>query len=329
MHASWNLCDASLPASRSWRGVRPQQVLCASIEQPTTLTTDPRVGSLRKVIHCAALTSFGASRRAFAVNATGTLHFVEQLRALTDIERFVHVSTAMICGEQPAAVVEEDDFPRLGVRHLVSYTASKAEAELQLRTRFADFPWVVARPSIIVGHSELGCQPSGSIFWAFRIADALGGLPLAQAMDIDTARIDVIPVDYAAHALLLLLSEPHLAQRTYHISAGAESSCRWPQIAAAFARAHGTSQRSYRGIELAEVAAHRRQFEQLFGSCNQAFVMRAMRLYGAFAALNCVFANQRLRSQGCAPAPRFCDYLGECVRTSQHLGIAEQMLADF
>jgi hypothetical protein len=31
-----------------------------------------------------------------------------------------------------------------------------------------DQPLIVARPSIVVGHTRLGCRPSASIFWYYR-----------------------------------------------------------------------------------------------------------------------------------------------------------------
>jgi len=309
--------------------LRPEQILCADLSAPASPSPheDPRLRTVTQVIHCAAVTSFGASQRVFTTNVAGTLRFAKQLRNSAAIERFVYVSTAMICGSEPEAVVREDDHPRATTRHLVHYTQSKAHAETLLRQELPDFPLIVARPSIIVGHTQLGCQPSSSIFWTFRMADAL-----RMITSREDGQIDIVPVDYAARALILLLTKPALAHTTYHISAASASSCRWTEIAAAFDRARGATEARatrYRTVGVRDVARRKPEFNSIFGPCNTAFMMRAIRLYGAFAALNCVFANDRLREEGVTPSPRFSTYLDVCLRTTANLSIAEQMLIDF
>jgi nucleoside-diphosphate-sugar epimerase len=305
--------------------IRPEQILCADFAEPASFIDDARLPSIRRVVHCAALTSFGASAKIFTTNVDGTLRFVHHLRQVADIERFLHVSTAMVCGDQPNTVVQEDDYPRADVEHLVNYTESKAQAENLLRMTLPNFPLVVVRPSIIVGHTRLGCKPSGSIFWAFRISDALGMITCRE-----DGYIDVVPVDYAARSLSLLLLKESLAHTTYHISSGLESSCRWPELATAFARARGESNATrYHGVHMQQVAERKPEFDKLFGHCNKAFMMRAIRLYGTFAGLNCVFANDRLRAEGGELPPRFSDYLAVCAQSTAHLTVAEQMLIDF
>lgn len=67
-------------------------------------------------------------------------------------------------------------------------------------------PLTIARPSIVVGHTHHGCQPSSSIFWVFSM-----GLMLQKFLCSMEDRIDVIPVDYCADALMMLLDN-QLAQ---------------------------------------------------------------------------------------------------------------------
>ena len=76
-----------------------------------------------------------------------------------NLQRYIHTGTAAICGANPDRIVLEDSYPREDVEHLVAYTRSKAEAERQLDERYADLPIVIARPSIVVGHTRLGCKP--------------------------------------------------------------------------------------------------------------------------------------------------------------------------
>jgi nucleoside-diphosphate-sugar epimerase len=316
--------------------LRMEQVITGDFTQPAAFAEDPRLRSVQRVVHCAALTSFGANQRAFTTNVDGTLRFVHHLRQVASIERFLHVSTAMICGDQPSGLVREDDYPRKGVRHFVSDTESKAEAERLLRLTLPGFPLVVVRPTIVVGHTRLGCQPSGSIYWTFRMADALGMIPCGQQ-----DRMDVVPVDYAADALQHLLLKSKLMFSSYHISAGEESCSTWAEIAEAFAAARvrvrqvavgGESVEaasSYRTVDFEEITARKSEFDELFGPCNKKFMLKALALYSGFAELNTVFDTSRLRLEGMPASPRFTDYLGVCEATSVGRTIADQGMIDF
>jgi nucleoside-diphosphate-sugar epimerase len=321
--------------------LKPEQVIAGDFTQPEGFIGDARLSGIKRVVHCAALTSFGANTRVFTTNVDGTLRFAHNIRQVASIERFLHVSTAMICGDNPGRLVREDDYPRARVNHLVNYTESKAEAERMLRLTLPGFPLVVVRPSIIVGHTRLGCIPSGSIYWTFRMADALGMITCEQ-----DARMDVIPVDYAAEALRHLLLKPKLLHTSYHISSGDDSCSTWREIAAAFAATRvgvkqlaavgGDAEESdesgdygYRTVGFEEIAARRTEFDAIFGPCNKKFMLGAARLYAGFAELNTVFDPSRLRKEGMPASPRFTDYLHICQRTSASKSIADQGTIDF
>src|SRR5262249_13159530 len=68
--------------------IKPEQVISGDFTQPGPFITDSRLSSVRKVVHCAALTSFGANSRVFTTNVDGTLRFVHHLRQVAEIERF-------------------------------------------------------------------------------------------------------------------------------------------------------------------------------------------------------------------------------------------------
>ncbi len=46
-------------------------------------------------------------------------------------------------------------------------------------------------------------------------------------------------------------------------------------------------------------------------------MLKAMRLYGAFATLNVRFSNDKLLSMGMPKPPRFTDYIDRCVETTR------------
>jgi nucleoside-diphosphate-sugar epimerase len=317
--------------------LRPEQVIAGDFTQPAAFIEDSRLREVRRVVHCAALTSFGANTRVFSTNVDGTLRFVHHLRQVATIERFLHVSTAMICGDRGGRLAHEDDFPNRSVNHLVKYTESKAEAERLLRLTLPGFPLVVVRPSIVVGHTRLGCSPSGSIYWTFRMADALAMITCSPE-----ARMDVVPVDYVAQALQHLIFKPRLMNSTYHISAGEDTCCTWKEIAEAFAATRVpaepamipglgviTATEGYRTVAFEAIASRKHEFDTLFGACNKKFMLKAAELYAGFAELDTVFDNSRLRMEGMPTAPRFVDYLPACELASADQTIAEQGLIDF
>jgi nucleoside-diphosphate-sugar epimerase len=301
------------------------QIICGGLGDLPEVETDPRLGRVTKVLNCAAITSFGQNPNTWPTNVVDTQSFAQKVAKLPRLERFVHVSTAMICGMTPPHTVQEDAYPAAGVHHLVGYTGSKATAETNLRKEFPSAPLVIVRPSIIVGHTRLGCKPSGSIFWGFRMAHALR--MITSKLE---AVVDVIPVDYAATAILQLLDAPTLAHPTYHVSAGPGSSSNFRDIGRAFDRALDEHHPAdYRVVTYKDVAALQGQFTELFGPGNKRSMLAAIRLYGTFAGLDTTFDNTRLLAAGAPPPPPFADYLEACVQTARAIPIAQQMLVDF
>ena len=203
------------------------------LTEPGTLA-DPRLDEVTHVVHLAGDTSLRSVRRVKRTNIDGTLALANRMRQAPRLIRFLQVSTAYICGQQPPSLVREQDYPQANVEHIVEYTRSKAECELILKRDYSDLPLVIARPSIVVGHTRLGCGPSASIFWYYRTVDLLRRVP--ASLD---ARKDIVPVDYVADALILLLFKHQLRYDCYHISAGEAASVSWREMAAVFARYHG------------------------------------------------------------------------------------------
>ncbi len=305
--------------------VRPEQIICGDLCSVASFAADPRLRQVSAVVNCAALAGFGKPRTLWPTNVDGTVEFARLLQNVAPLERFIHIGTAMACGLPAPKHVFEDYEASGDAKHLVTYTESKIECERRLRSELPKLPLVVARPSIIVGHTQLGCRPSPSIFWVFRMARALGRFT-CSAED----RIDVVPADYCAEAIVHLLEQPRLAYDRYHISAGLEQCCTFREVDAAIAAGLGRAPLDdYQQVDYETIAAEQDRFEDLFGPCIVPIMLRAIELYGAYAALDMTFDNSRLLAAGVPPPPRFSDYAGLCAQTAEGATIAEQMQYDF
>ena len=296
------------------------RVVLADLRSPETLTDDLLHG-VTHVVHLAANTSFISEKGVWETNYEGTRALARRLRKISTLERFVYVGTAMICGNGAAQSVQEDSYPAADAEHLVAYTASKAAAEQMLRDKFSDLPLVVARPSVVIGHTLLGAEPSGSIFWVLRALERvrlLSGSP--------DASLDVVPADYVAEALDHLTFAAKLRHQTYHISAGDESRTPIRQTAKrlAEARAEPPVWGDYTIIKSEDVQLHRERMVEAFGPTHGRRVLRALGLYLRFCELNVHFDNSRLRAEGVRRAPTLLEYLDACLLRSNGLGIVEQ-----
>lgn len=301
-------------------------ILIGDLSQPEDFLNDPRLEQVTHVINCAAVASFGNNPLIWKVNVEGTLALAHRMERVKTLQRFLHVGTAMSCTpEQNSLVAESAEF-RENAEHLVEYTRSKSTIEQLMRQRCPDLPLLIARPSIVVGHTRHGCTPSSSIFWVFSM-----GLMLQKFMCSMEDRIDVVPVDYCADALLMLLGSNAHSGEVVHISAGEENSVRFGDIDMAMAQALEKAPvgDKYAQVSYETLVKMRRELKGIFGPCNERLMLKAMRLYGGFATLNVRFSNEKLISMGMPKPPRFTDYIARCVQTTQGLTIPEQMAVDF
>jgi nucleoside-diphosphate-sugar epimerase len=277
------------------------------------------------VLHLASNTSFRSVRGVRHTNILGSLALAHRMRRVTGLKRFLYVGTAYICGEESERIVREDDFPRYGVKHIVEYTASKAECEMLLDQTAPELPLVVARPSVVIGHTKLGCLPSASIFWFYRTADLLRRL----TCPLDTFD-DVVPVDYVANALLHLLFKPELRHHRYHISAGEGSSVTWEEISAAFSQCHGERpDNPYKIVPFKTIEQERERLQPLLGPGDEQHMLMALRIYYRFMEISAeIFDNRRLLDEGMPLPPKFTCYLAKCATQPSDRSVYQQMLDD-
>jgi nucleoside-diphosphate-sugar epimerase len=302
------------------------QIILGALEDAHCLLHDQRAQRITHVIHCAAVTSFSESPKIKAINVDASLEFLRCLAAVAPIRRFINVGTAWCVGLRTSEVVSEDADVHEG-DHVVPYTASKLEFERRAREEFPDLNFVSARPSIVVGHTKLGTKPSGSIYWVFRSTFLLGQFTCSY-----TDKLDVVPVDWVARALVRLATTRKLKFSNYHLSSGERWASSIEQIDKAIAkgvRQAPYGRAGYRCVNAADLAKTVRAKRGRLGDANPWLLTHALAVYGKFAQSDTVFDNQQTLMEGIPPPPPFFTYAGLCAATAETTSIAAQMEDDF
>jgi nucleoside-diphosphate-sugar epimerase len=306
-----------LARERAVRAAGTAMVILGDVATDSTFES-PAFDAATHVVHAAGCTSFASRQEVWRSNVLGTTLLARRMRRAPRLARFLHVGTAYCCGERPNRVVFEDDSPREGHGHVNEYARSKAEAELRLLAMRDDIRLVVARPSVVIGHTTLGIGPSPSLYWYYRALAALGAGPSPLA-----ARRDVVPVDYVADALAFLLSLECPRFTTYHVSAGDAAAVTLEQILACFGAP--PAWRTSTPGELAEMGDAIPGLGRTEDQRRK--VARGVSACANFGALRVeYFDNQRLRTEGFRGAPRFTEYLPLCIETAGSATIYEQMV---
>ncbi|MBL7719388.1 MAG: SDR family oxidoreductase [Flavipsychrobacter sp.] len=172
------------------------------------------------VIHSAANTSFSRFNddAVEKANIGGLTKILLWAKGLTNLQTFLYIGTATICGKDVKdRVIHEDESPNLEATHLVKYTYTKMKGELLIREHLPEEKILIARPSIIMGDSRPIIPRSPVILWAMATINHLRLIPVNEH-----AQLDIIPVDYAANAIVRLLFSNRRKHSVYHVSAGEE-----------------------------------------------------------------------------------------------------------
>jgi thioester reductase-like protein len=157
------------------------------------------------VMHCAASISFDLPLpEARAINVDGTSRVLDfalaAAQARGGLERFVHVSTAYVSGRHEGAFRERQLDTGQSFRN--TYEQTKADAE-QIVAMARELGPAIARPSIVMGESDTGWTPAFNVlYWPMQAYSR--GL-FKELPALPSGRVDIVPVDYVADALVHLL----------------------------------------------------------------------------------------------------------------------------
>jgi thioester reductase-like protein len=183
--------------------------------------------TVETIINCAGDTSFvPRSMASFrAGHVEGPRELVEQLQG-GRLRRVGHLSTAFVCGNRSGVVLESERDVGQGFHN--PYERVKLEAETSMRDtgRQLGVDVRVLRPSIVVGQAPgtSGGGPSQLLFGLIRlaaaVAQAVDGAEVAVRVPMaPDARFNIVPLEYVAAAVVLLVEHPEGAGETFHLVA--------------------------------------------------------------------------------------------------------------
>ena len=198
----------------------------------STATIERLSQSVDEVWHLAAITLFDESLRdqTMRVNIQGTENMLAFARQLPRLARFNHISTAYVAGDR----VYPECMPEAVYGRAKSfknpYEESKYEAEL--RVSASDLPWLIFRPSIVLGDSLSGKSDGQTVYNVakmVRLAKMIGdqdcaekGLPADyhsfRVVADESATKNLIPVDCVIDMMLRIRATEPAPGRIFHIT---------------------------------------------------------------------------------------------------------------
>ena len=197
-------------------------MVAGDVTQPL-LGLDPEgyaalVRRLSHIVHAAANVRFDASlddlRRTNVVGTANVLTLAREAHADHGLERVLHVSTAYVAGRRTGEIGEDDLSDRFGFDN--DYERTKYEAERLVREA-TDLPVTVARPGMIVGDSRTGEIATFNTFYVL-LRRYLTQRPHLVPVN-PRLRVNIVPVDHVADAIVRLLMDPRAEGRTVHLTA--------------------------------------------------------------------------------------------------------------
>ena len=197
---------------------------------------DRLVHTTDSVIHCAASLNRKSEKSCLNVNLRGTLEVIK-LATHTDhyhgLRRFSQVSTVAVAGKRQDEIVSEDGSIDWDRSDYDPYARTKKFCEHMIRQLLPEVPKTIFRPSIVLGDSRRAETTQFDMVRAFVFLAGLPALPLRPR-----DRVDIVNVDFVAHAVSALHVKDRPQYDTYHLSSGRESQS-FRQITASLAAAQG------------------------------------------------------------------------------------------
>ena len=198
--------------------------------------------STDSLIHCAASLNRKSEKQCLNVNLRGTLEVIQLARRAQDhhgVRRFSHVSTVAVAGTRQDEVVQEDTAIDWARSDYDPYARTKKFCEHMVHQLLPDVQRTVFRPAIVLGDSRRPETTQFDMVQAFSMLASLPVLPLRP-----TDRIDIVPADYVAKAVVAIHQKTSPSYPRYHLSSGTGSQT-YRELTDALAQAGGGSHPTY------------------------------------------------------------------------------------
>ncbi|HEX4352965.1 MAG TPA: SDR family oxidoreductase [Polyangiales bacterium] len=179
------------------------------------------VAKTESIIHIAASLNRRSAKVCMNVNLRGSLEVLKLARAAQSahgLRRFSDVSTVAVAGERASEIVYEDTAIDWQRSDYDPYARTKKFAEHMLHELLPDVPTTVFRPSIVLGDSERAATTQFDMVRAFAMLARLPILPFRPEW-----RLDIVPADYVARAIVTLHQQAQVPYPIYHLSSGRDS----------------------------------------------------------------------------------------------------------
>jgi nucleoside-diphosphate-sugar epimerase len=174
------------------------------------------------VIHCAAVTRLDADHQlAWRTNVGGTGRLLALAGEMQQLRTFVHISDLAVAGDHRGAFAEADLLRNQ--RFSGVYAQTKLVAERRVREASSSLPVRIVRPAGFVGPLDQGSAEGVASLQSLlaplvqlsRLPAGLGMLPFVPLGTC--ARVQVLPLDWVAEAVLTLWQQPGLDGQTFQV----------------------------------------------------------------------------------------------------------------
>src|SRR5258708_7351212 len=173
------------------------------------------------LIHCGAFMNRKWEKQWLNVNLRGSVEVIQLVRRIQDhhgLRRYSHVSTGAVAGARQDEVVREDESIDWSRSDYDPYSRTKKFSEHMLHQLLPDVARTIFRPAIVLGDSR---RPETTQFDMVQAFSVLASLPVLPLRPDD--RIDIVPADYVAKAIVTIHQKESAAHNTYHLSSGTGS----------------------------------------------------------------------------------------------------------
>jgi|GEM_PF-1043770 len=279
----------------------PIEVVSCDLEKPGAALV--RLPEVDYFIHSAASTDFHLPlTTARAANVYTSQRALSIAREIVGLKAFIFMSTAFVSGTATGLIKED------AISQAFSNTYEKSKMEAEGCVKASGLPWVILRPSIVVGHSVNGYVWRMKVIYSV-IRVWIRGFVKRAPMD-QLARADIVPVDFVSKSTIALLGSGELIGQVLHLCSGRDAP-RSLEILKSAARVFGIQNPLTAPLWYARLLSRLPSPRILIGE-RLASVLEAMRWHLPYLGtrgreFDTLRAEKILRPMG-IKQPKFCDY---------------------